>query len=75
MAEVFLQQRSKTYWIRIGDDNIKYFYSIIKHKRLYQAITQIKDKAGQIETKNIVIAKVFADFYEELFEKKKRHRV
>ncbi|KAK6795388.1 hypothetical protein RDI58_008841 [Solanum bulbocastanum] len=33
LAEVFLQQRSKATWIRLGDDNTRYFYSIIKHKK------------------------------------------
>lgn len=30
MLEVYLQQRSKVNWIKLGDDNINYFYSIIK---------------------------------------------
>nr|XP_009594786.1 uncharacterized protein LOC104091210 [Nicotiana tomentosiformis] len=43
LAEVYLQQKSKATWIKLGDDNIRYFYSVIKHKRLQQAITQLKD--------------------------------
>lgn len=30
MAENFLMQRKKAAWIRIGDDNTKYFFSTIK---------------------------------------------
>lgn len=44
MAEIFLHQRSKETWLRLGDDNTRYFYSIIKYKRLQQTITQLVGK-------------------------------
>ncbi|XP_019232101.1 PREDICTED: uncharacterized protein LOC109212859 [Nicotiana attenuata] len=47
LAEVYLQQRSKATWIRLGDDNTKYFHSVIKHRKLKQAVTQIKDSSGR----------------------------
>lgn len=31
LAEMYLQQRSKATWIQLGDDNTKYFFSVIKH--------------------------------------------
>lgn len=34
IAKKKLQQRSKATWLRLGDDNTRYFYSVIKHKRL-----------------------------------------
>lgn len=34
LAEGFLQQSSKAAWIQLGDDNSKYFFSVIKHRRL-----------------------------------------
>ncbi|XP_009595092.1 uncharacterized protein [Nicotiana tomentosiformis] len=37
MAENFLMQRSKATWIRLRDDNTKYFFSIIKQRRLVQS--------------------------------------
>lgn len=33
-VENFLQQRSKVTWLRLGDDNTKYFYSIIRQRNL-----------------------------------------
>lgn len=44
MAENFLMQRSKATWIRLRDDNTKYFFSIIKQRRLVQSVTQINDE-------------------------------
>ncbi|KAH0758060.1 hypothetical protein KY290_021553 [Solanum tuberosum] len=46
MAEIFLQKRSKATWIRLGDDNTRYFYSVIKHRKLKHATTQLRDKSG-----------------------------
>lgn len=37
-AEVFRQQTSKATWLKLGDDNTRYFYSVIKHRRIQQAI-------------------------------------
>ncbi|KAH0636487.1 hypothetical protein KY289_036402 [Solanum tuberosum] len=75
LAEVFLQQRSKVNWIKLGDDNTRYFYSIIKHKRLQQATNQIRDKEGNMQTENTSIAKMFVEYYEELLGKKERYRI
>ncbi|XP_019257817.1 PREDICTED: uncharacterized protein LOC109236042 [Nicotiana attenuata] len=44
LAEIFLQQRSKATWIKLGDDNNRYFFSVIKHRRLQEAIIQLADK-------------------------------
>ncbi|XP_060211648.1 uncharacterized protein LOC132639195 [Lycium barbarum] len=75
LAEIFLQQRSKANWIRLGDDNTKYFYSIIKHKRLQQATTQIQDKNGVLQTDGQAITRVFVDYYEELLGRKEQNRI
>lgn len=32
LDEIFRLQRSKATWIKLGDENTRYFYSIIKHK-------------------------------------------
>ncbi|KAK4719178.1 hypothetical protein R3W88_017516 [Solanum pinnatisectum] len=44
LAELFLQQRSKVNWLKLGDDNTSYFYSVIKYRGLKQATTQLKDE-------------------------------
>lgn len=43
LAKIYLQQRSKATWIKLGDDNTKYFYSVIRHKKLKQTTTQLKN--------------------------------
>ncbi|XP_019248819.1 PREDICTED: uncharacterized protein LOC109228099 [Nicotiana attenuata] len=74
LAEMFLLQRSKASWIKLGDDNTRYFYSVIRHKRLQQAITQIKDQNGELATDNVSIANVLVDYYETMLGRKERRR-
>lgn len=50
LTEIYLQQRSKANWIRLGDENTRYFHPVIKHRKLKQAITQLKDAAGCMQT-------------------------
>ncbi|KAH0747902.1 hypothetical protein KY290_027134 [Solanum tuberosum] len=58
LAELFLQQRSKATWIRLGIDNTKYFYSVIKHMKLQHATTQLKNRSGVWENNPAEIAKL-----------------
>lgn len=34
LVEILLMQESKATWIRLGDNNTRYFYSILKKRRL-----------------------------------------
>ncbi|XP_019236486.1 PREDICTED: uncharacterized protein LOC109216760 [Nicotiana attenuata] len=54
---MYLQQRSKATWIHLGDDNTKYFFSVINHKKLQEAITQLHDKDGVLQTNPTDIAR------------------
>uniref|UniRef100_A0A1S3YZT0 Endonuclease/exonuclease/phosphatase domain-containing protein n=1 Tax=Nicotiana tabacum TaxID=4097 RepID=A0A1S3YZT0_TOBAC len=74
LAEMFLLQRSKASWIKLGDDNTRFFHSVIRHKRLQQAITQIKDQHEELATDNISIANVLVDYYETMLGKEGRRR-
>ncbi|XP_019223365.1 PREDICTED: uncharacterized protein LOC109205144 [Nicotiana attenuata] len=75
LAEVYLQQMSKATWIRLGDDNTKYFHSVIKHRKLKQAITQLKDSSGLWQTYLDTIAGIFVDYYKNLLGRKATERV
>jgi len=75
LAEMYLQQRSKSTWIKLGDDNIQYFYSIIKHRKLKQATMQLKDDTGTWQTDPGTIANLFVDYYSELLGRKSTSRV
>ncbi|XP_060175300.1 uncharacterized protein LOC132606018 [Lycium barbarum] len=74
LAEVFLQQRSKATWIKLGDGNTRYFYSIIKHKKMQQVVTQIRDKNDVLQTEPDAVANVFVDYYKVLLGTKERER-
>lgn len=39
LTEVYLQQKSKITWLRLGYYNTRYFHAIIKHRILKQATT------------------------------------
>lgn len=62
---MFLQQKSKATWIRMGDDNTQYFYSVIKHRRLQQEATQLKDHQGNWYSDSDVIANSFVNYYDK----------
>nr|XP_016459542.1 PREDICTED: uncharacterized protein LOC107783090 [Nicotiana tabacum] len=69
-AKSFLQQRSKATWIRIGDDNSKCFFSIIKHKKLQEVVMQLRDDNDVIHIEPEENAKIFVEYYKELLGKK-----
>ncbi|XP_075098842.1 uncharacterized protein LOC142175754 [Nicotiana tabacum] len=75
LAEMYLQKRSKAIWLQLGDDNTSYFHSIIKHRKLKQAITQIKNDQGELKSDQDSIAQVFVDYYQDLLGKKAITRV
>ncbi|KAK6777359.1 hypothetical protein RDI58_024076 [Solanum bulbocastanum] len=50
LAELYLQKQSKMTWLKLGDDYTRYFFSIIKHRRLKLATTQLRDENGQWRT-------------------------
>ncbi|KAH0704370.1 hypothetical protein KY285_018648 [Solanum tuberosum] len=74
LAEVYLQQQSKVTWLRLGDDNTRYFHAIIKHRRLKQATTRLKDDQGNWQTDPDTIANIFVSYYKDLLGRKEPHR-
>lgn len=72
---MFLQQKSIATWIRLGDDNTMYFYTVIKHGRLKKATNILEDEEGGWQSDPDVIAKLFVYYYKELLGKKADSRV
>ncbi|XP_016439575.1 uncharacterized protein LOC107765442 [Nicotiana tabacum] len=66
LDEMHLQQKIKATWIQLGDDNTSYFYSVIKHMKLKQAETQLKNEQGEWEHNPNNIAQLFVEYYEGL---------
>lgn len=52
-----------------------YFYSIIKHRKLKQATTQLKDLSGNWQTDLEVIAGLFVNYYERLLGRRSYSKV
>nr|XP_018625785.1 uncharacterized protein LOC108944873 [Nicotiana tomentosiformis] len=75
MAEMHLQQKSKDTLVKLGDYNTKYFCSMIKHQRLKQDTTQLKDATGNWQTDPDIIASIFVDYYKELLGRKSNHKI
>ncbi|KAK4717795.1 hypothetical protein R3W88_016133 [Solanum pinnatisectum] len=73
VAEVYLQQRSKTTWIKVGDDKTRNFISMIKHKKLQQAIIQVIDNQMKLQVDPENITSVFVQFYQELLGTKEEN--
>ncbi|XP_070019533.1 uncharacterized protein [Nicotiana sylvestris] len=65
---------SKATWIKLGDDNTRYFFSIIKHMKLQQDIIQLRDNYGRLQSDQEDIAQILVDFYKDLLAKKEKER-
>lgn len=74
LADMFLQQRSKVNWIKLGDDNTKYFSIVIKHRKLQRAIVQLADEENRVQTEPEAIANIFVRFYKDLLVKQEWNR-
>ncbi|XP_059288638.1 uncharacterized protein LOC132041992 [Lycium ferocissimum] len=66
LSEMFLIQRSKATWIKLGDDNTKYFFAIIKQRKLAQSVCQIQDEQSQVQHEQDKITAVFVRYYQQL---------
>ncbi|XP_049398963.1 uncharacterized protein LOC125862883 [Solanum stenotomum] len=75
LAEMYLQQQSKVTWLKLGDDNTRYFFSEIKHRRLKLATTQLKDESGQWQTDQANIAQIFLNYYKKLLGEKTTSKI
>ncbi|XP_059290289.1 uncharacterized protein LOC132043841 [Lycium ferocissimum] len=61
------KKRSKATWIRQGDDNTKYFFSVIKKRKLIQTITLIRDEQGRRrQDEQAQVTEVFVRYYQQL---------
>lgn len=75
LAEVYLQQKSKVNWVKLGDDKTSYFYAVIKHRKLKHEVTQVRNTQEEMEHDPPKIAAIFVDYYMSLLAKKKAGRI
>lgn len=52
--------------VEAGDENTKYFFSMIKRRTMQQSIMQIKDDSNQMQHEKTQIASIFVAYYKEL---------
>ena len=65
LAELNLQQQSKVKWLKLGNDNNRYFFSMIKHRRFMSATTKLRDIQGQWKTDPESIAQIIVNYYKK----------
>ncbi|KAG5573289.1 hypothetical protein H5410_063055, partial [Solanum commersonii] len=65
--------KNKATWIRLGDDNTKYLYLVIKHRKLQHATSQLKNRSGVWENDPAEIAKLIVEYYEDILGRKTEH--
>ncbi|XP_021984860.1 uncharacterized protein LOC110880693 [Helianthus annuus] len=46
--EYLLKQKSRENWLKVGDQNTKYFHQVVKHKQVRNHVGQIRDLEGNI---------------------------
>ena len=59
--------RSKVKWIEEGEKCSKYFLALEKHNSTNSTVYKIKDKYGNIKTKENDIVSVFAEHFSNVY--------
>ncbi|XP_060190365.1 uncharacterized protein LOC132619488 [Lycium barbarum] len=72
--EAFLRQRSKVQWLKEGDQNTRFYHSVIKARRTHNRIFSNKTADGQSKTDMEGITKAFTDYYRELLRTNNNQR-
>lgn len=66
--EIFWQQRSKTLWLREGDQNTKKFHAAAKNRRAINQIRNLRDKNGHTVEWGSGLESLMTDYFFELFK-------
>ncbi|XP_074301287.1 uncharacterized protein LOC141632661 [Silene latifolia] len=65
-CDSFLLQKSKATWVNQGDNNTKYFHSILKNRHVQSKIFRITDAEGHTHTDRDKIQQAFLSYYHHL---------
>ena len=65
--EKMWKQRSRTLWLKEGDQNSKFFHNRASHRYKRNRIEELKNEAGIICTDEGEISNILIDYYQHLF--------
>ncbi|XP_074315308.1 uncharacterized protein LOC141651499 [Silene latifolia] len=65
-CDSFLLQKSKATWVNQGDNNTKYFLSVLKNRHVHSKIFKIADVERHIHTDGDKIQQAFLNYYLQL---------
>ncbi|CAL1356787.1 unnamed protein product [Linum trigynum] len=65
--EVFWQQKSRVKWLKKGDQNSAYFYTVTRAQRKRNFVTGLRNEEGEWVTEKSGKATIATNFYQTLF--------
>ena len=65
--EKMWKQRSRTLWLKEGDQNTKFFHNRASHRYKRNRIEELKNEAGVVCTNEEEIADILIAYYQQLF--------
>ncbi|XP_027098881.1 uncharacterized protein LOC113751977 [Coffea eugenioides] len=67
VEELFWKQKAHVKWLKEGERNTKFFYSVVKHRRVQSVIHKIKNERGEWVESEEEIGAEAVRFFEKLF--------
>lgn len=65
--EIYWKQRAKTFWLKDGDRNSKYFHAQASHRRKNNSIIKLMDEEGVWRTLSNGLQEMFASYFRSLY--------
>ncbi|XP_016681365.1 uncharacterized protein [Gossypium hirsutum] len=69
--EIYWEQRARVNWLKNGDRNTKYFYTVAVQRHLRGKISALEDKNGKQVYSNPEFIKIASDYFGKLFSASK----
>lgn len=66
--EVYWKQRSKQFWLREGDQNIKKFHKFASGRRKQNQVTKLKDSNGEWKEDREGVRQIITEYFSKLFQ-------
>lgn len=66
--EAYWKQRAKTFWLRDGDANTKYFHAIASSKKRRNVITKLRNDGNEVIAKQEGLCEIAKEYFSNLFQ-------